>query len=76
LKSYGALLANNDRFDEAIFYTNIATKIDPHDAEASCNLGILHNTQKHYDEAIVCFEYAGRLFEEMMEFVEFVDEPK
>ena len=28
------------------------------------------------DEAIVCFDYAGRLFEEMMEFVEFVDEPK
>jgi heme oxygenase len=26
------------------------------------------------DEAIVCFDYAGRLFEQMMEFVEFTDE--
>jgi heme oxygenase len=26
------------------------------------------------DEAIVCFDFAGKLFEQMMDFVEFVDE--
>jgi len=26
------------------------------------------------DEAVVCFEFAGKLFEQMMDFVEFVDE--
>jgi len=26
------------------------------------------------DEAVVCFEFAGKLFEQMMEFVEFADE--
>lgn len=54
LKSYGALLAKCDRFDEAVFYTNIATKIDPDDAEASFNLGILHNTLNNYNEALIC----------------------
>lgn len=50
-KSHGALLAQKGQVSKAIYYFEVASGLNPDDAEIYCNLGVLYNSIKNYSKA-------------------------
>ncbi len=57
-KVLGALLAADERTDEAIAAMHEATRILPKDAEVFCNLGVVLTKMKRWEEAEACLQNA------------------